>query len=125
MFVLAKAYKNGLIKDMNTFVVGVVTASGTQYLMVIDDPVKFTSFADNLFVGSDFDNVVVKNYEDAYQFIYKITPTNSASANEKSFYNYLEANGTGLKVLKGDANFNNWGVLTKDSSGNVTPQDCQ
>jgi hypothetical protein len=66
MFAFAQLYKNGYIKDSETFVMGVVTASGTQYMMLIDDPSKFAVFADNLYSGNTFDQSAIDTYELIY-----------------------------------------------------------
>lgn len=123
IFMIAQLYKQGLIADMNSFIAGVVTASDTQYIMIIDDPVKFGAFAANLFEGNAFDEVVLKNYEFVYD-LFGIDYDKTVTNNEKGFYNYLEKNNTGLKIFKGDNNMQNWGLLVKDSNGNVTPQNC-
>ncbi|WP_419868524.1 hypothetical protein [Chryseobacterium sp. CT-SW4] len=123
IFAIAQLYKQGLIADMNSFIMGVVTASDTQYIMVIDDSIKLGAFVANLFEGNTFDPVVLKNYEFVYQ-MFGIDYDNSVVSNEKGFYNYLEANNTGLKILKGDNNMLNWGLLTKDSNGNIILQNC-
>lgn len=59
IFGLAAMYKNGNIRDVNTFVIGLVTDVGTQYMMVIDDPEKFAKFANNLFKGNEIDGRVM------------------------------------------------------------------
>ena len=108
---------------MNSFVIGVVTASNTQYLMVIDDPTKFGAFADNLFEGNEID----QNVQNMYEFVYAgfgIKTNNTAINNESSFLSYLQTNKTGLRLLKGDSTFSNWQILSKDSNGNVIPQNC-
>ena len=123
MFALAQLYKSGKIKDVNSFVIGVVTASNTQYLMVIDDPTKFGAFADNLFEGNEID----QNVQNMYEFVYAgfgIKTNNTAINNESSFLSYLQTNKTGLRLLKGDSTFSNWQILSKDSNGNVIPQNC-
>ncbi len=124
MFALAQLHKNGNIKDTGSFVIGVVTASNTQYMMVIDDPIKFANFADNLFTGNEIDDIALNIYEKIYKDLYKITPTNTVSINENAFVGYLQTADTGLKILKGDSTFNNWNVLTKNSDGTVTSQNC-
>lgn len=123
MFAFAQLYKNGFVKDPETFVMGVVTASGTQYMMVIDDPSKFAVFADNLYSGNTFDQSAIDTYELIYSW-YKISAENTTENNEMGFYNYLEANKTGLKVLKGDNEFSNWKLIKEDANGNIISEDC-
>src|SRR5690606_31187141 len=44
IFATAFLYHGGYVKNVNTFVAGVVTSS-SQYLMIIDDPMKLGNFA--------------------------------------------------------------------------------
>lgn len=59
-----------------------------------------------------------------YNDTFKITPTNSSSENERSFLNYIETSGSGLKVLKGSENMQNWQSLELDQNNNVVPTNC-
>ena len=124
MFSIATFFKNNAIKNLDTFVIGVVTASGTQYMMVIDDPAKFQTFADGLFSGNTFDELTLYNYSRMYNDFFKITPSNSATENERSFLHYIESSGSGLKVLKGSSDMQNWQSLQLDQNNNVVPTNC-
>lgn len=124
IFALAAMYKNGNIRNVNSFVMGLVTDAETQYMMVIEDPEKFAKFANNLFNGDKIDKDIQDNYERVYQLIYKITPTNTPQLNENSFVNYLRITGSGLKLMKGDKNMSNWKVLEKGSNGNLIEKKC-
>ncbi|MBD3907359.1 hypothetical protein NAL32_22045 [Chryseobacterium sp. Ch-15] len=121
---IANLYNNGMIKDMNSFIMGVVTASGTQYIIVIDDPVKFGAFASNVMAGGQLDQAMIEAYSVLYNNIFQIKPQNPVNTNENNFVKYLESNNTGLKVLKGDETFSNWALLSKNSNGNIVPQNC-
>lgn len=124
MFAIAMFLKNNSIKDFNTFVIGVVTASGTQYMMVIDDPVKFQTFADGLFIGNNFDERDLNIYKKLYNETFNIKETNSSAENETSFLHYEESSMSGLKVLKGSENMQNWQSLELDQNNNVVPTNC-
>lgn len=123
IFGLAQMYKNGNIRDMNTFVMGLVTDSGTQYMMVIEDPTKFANFANNLFSENTIDKKSMEMYEYMYSNMYGIKPTNTSQENENSFVNYLQTTGSGLKLIKGDRNMDNWKVLER-GNGSPIQQDC-
>ncbi|MFY1047271.1 hypothetical protein [Chryseobacterium sp. GP-SGM7] len=124
MFSIAIFLKNNAIKNLDTFVIGVVTASGTQYMMVIDDSTKFQTFANGLFTGNSFYQDALDNYSLMYNDFFKITPSNSAAENERSFLNYIETSGSGLKVLKGSSDMQNWQSLQLDQNNNVVPTNC-
>ncbi|WP_297984495.1 hypothetical protein [uncultured Chryseobacterium sp.] len=125
IFVMAAAYKGGYIKDTNNFVLGVVTDSGTQYYMVIDDINKFSSFTNGLFNGSSFDNISLNVYSDFYKKIAKINSANHAIINEYNFLNYLDINNTGLKVLKGSENMEEWSAIKKgDNKNEIIEEKC-
>nr|WP_314494123.1 hypothetical protein [uncultured Chryseobacterium sp.] len=123
LFALAQIYKKGMIKNTNTFAIGVVTASGTQYMMVIDDLTKFDNFINTLFTGNEIDPNIANLYETSYNIL-QINNTNSVANNESNFLTFLEQNNLGLKMLKGDSTFNSWSLLTKNSEGTVVPQNC-
>ena len=124
IFSIAELFKNGRIKDVNTFTIGVVTASGTQYLMAIDDPIAFSSFAMNLFEGDIISEMELCLYEKQYDKLFKISSTNSSTTNETNFVKYLEKNNTGLKILKGTTDMKNWSELKTDANGIVIPIPC-
>ncbi|MDF2934092.1 MAG: hypothetical protein K0R36_3423 [Chryseobacterium sp.] len=124
IFAIAKLFKNNAIKNLDTFVIGVVTASGTQYMMVIDDPAKFQTFAEGLFNGDNFDKKDLNIYTKFYNDFFKITPSNSAAENERSFLHYIESSGSGLKALKGSPDMQNWQSIQLDQNNNVVPTNC-
>ena len=124
IFGMAQMYTNGNIYDMNTFVVGVVTASGTQYLMVIDNPTKFGTFANSIMNGNQTNSIALNAFEDAFKNVFNINPANNGAANEANFVKLLDKMNTGLKMLKGSADLSNWSTLNQNSSGLVVPQNC-
>jgi len=109
---------------MGTFVIGVTTASNTQYMMVIDDPAKFANFANGLFNGNLFDDLTLYNYTKMYNDLFKITPSNSTLDNEKNFLQYIESSESGLKVLKGSSDMQNWSLIELDQNNNIIPTNC-
>ncbi|RCU43355.1 hypothetical protein EIZ47_04045 [Chryseobacterium lacus] len=124
IFAVASLYQNGGISNVGTFTFGVVTASGTQYLLVIDNPTKFSNFASNLLNSNGgYDSNSVNMYQIIYDK-YNINESNSPAMNEAAFVRFLEATNSGLKALKGTSDFNNWQVLNKNANGTVTPQNC-
>ncbi|WP_312171236.1 hypothetical protein [Chryseobacterium sp.] len=124
IFSIATFFKNNAIKNMGTFVIGVTTASNTQYMMVIDDPAKFANFANGLFNGNLFDDLTLYNYTKMYNDLFKITPSNSTLDNEKNFLQYIESSESGLKVLKGSSDMQNWSLIELDQNNNIIPTNC-
>ncbi|QHV98942.1 hypothetical protein [Spirosoma endbachense] len=55
MYAIVGIYKENKMVDPKTFSLGVVTASGTQYLLYIDDLDKFKKFADYITNTGSFD----------------------------------------------------------------------
>jgi len=123
---LCTMMQHNAIKDVNTFVAGVVTPygspQGNQYYMVIDDPSKFASFASQFFANGIYDKEKAKLQQYAYD--QSVNYENTATENEKNLVNYLQVFDTGLQVMKGDNEMNNWSLLTKNSNGTIVPINC-
>lgn len=116
-------YKNNIIRDINTFVLGVVTASGTQYIMVIDNPNTFNTFAEQFLkngeISENFTRVWGKwNYD-----FYNIKEDGLADENELGFVKLLLDRKSGLKILKGSNNSNNWKELSLEN-GQIVSKPC-
>ncbi len=124
IFGMAQMYTNNQMYDVNTFVVGVVTASGTQYYMVIDNPVQFANFANSIMNGNQTNSTALNAFEHAFKNIFNINPSNNGSANEESLVKLLDKMNTGLKVMKGSSDMNNWSALNQTANGSVIPQNC-
>jgi hypothetical protein len=117
-------YKNGLIKNPDTFVFGLVTASNTQYIMVIDDPVKFTTFAQQfLTTNGQIDIKYTDNYGKFNYQSNNIKETNLSNANELGIVKLLANENSGLKILKGSNNSNDWAELNI-KNGLIDPKPC-
>ena len=118
IFVIAAAYKGGYIKDTQNFVLGVVTDSGTQYYMVIDDLQKFSTFSDQVLING------FNIYKNMYKRLGKISENNSPALNEYNFLNYLDKNNTGLKILEGSEDMNTWKKLSKGENNEILKEEC-
>ena len=116
---MAVLYVNDKMVNPNTFTAGVVTAKGTQYIIMIDDLSKFQQFANNMVNNSSLDM-----FSFAFERIYGIKPSNGNDVNEKAFLQYIQQSNSGLKLFKGDANFNNWQPKKVDGSGNIVNNPC-
>lgn len=112
-------YKNGNMWDPSTFSMGLVTASGTQYLLYIDDMTAFQNFADFITTQGSYDA-----YSIAYENLFNIRPSNSAATNEANFLNYIRAANIGLRLMKGSDNFHDWSPIKSDGNGNIVPYPC-
>lgn len=115
------AYFNA-IKDQNSFVMGVVTASGTQYMMVIDDYTKLATFANQMFINGVYNEENGNLYERFYNN--SVFSANTIENNEVGLAFFLESQDIGLKLLKGDDQMENWQQFTKNNQGNIAPANC-
>ncbi|MGO4708960.1 hypothetical protein AB4Y90_07545 [Chryseobacterium sp. 2TAF14] len=121
---LSGFYKNGNIKDPNTFILGLVTASNTQYMIVIDDIAKFDIFAQKFILpNGQINQGYVDAYGQATYIKYNIKQNNLSNANELGFVKLLSEKNSGLKILKGSNNSTTWEELViKD--GKIDPKPC-
>lgn len=124
IFAIAQLYKNGNINNVDTFVMGVITASNTQYMLVIDNPNLLRDFANTIITGNRIDAGVLNSYTNLYHYMYNVKPENSIDVNESSFINFLENSRTGLKLLKGDDSMSSWQSIKRDSNGKAVPEKC-
>ncbi|MFY1046838.1 hypothetical protein [Chryseobacterium sp. GP-SGM7] len=121
---LSAIYASGSIRDINTFVMGVVTASNTQYMMVIDDPTSFAAFSQQfLLPNGEIDQIFTNGYGVLTYGLYNIQKNNLGATNELGFVKLLSEQNSGLKILKGSNNSNDWSEL-KITNGQVVPQPC-
>jgi hypothetical protein len=119
VYSMANLYVSERMNDPSMFTLGVVTASGTQYLLKIEDQTKFDKFAKSLVNNSTLDV-----YSHAYQYIYKISQENTNDANEKSFLQYIQQSNSGLRLFKGNATFTTWESKKVDANNNVVNNPC-
>ncbi|MDY0933346.1 hypothetical protein [Chryseobacterium sp. CFBP8996] len=121
---LAALYATGNIKDVNTFIMGVVTASNTQYIMVIDDPDAFAAFAQQFLLPNGQINDTLTDLFGIIQYgKYNIKDSNLSTTNELGFLKLLDDKNSGIKVLKGSNNSNSWAEL-KIKNGQIDPIPC-
>ena len=112
-----EAYIKLGIKDIETFTAGVVTASGTTYLLKVEDKAAFINFGSaNLKYQNDFDE-----FESDMSDLVK--PDNPEWAQEKGLLDAIK--GTGLTLHKGDiSSFSQWNLRVLTSSGLPTNSNC-
>ncbi len=123
IFAIAQIYKQGKIANANTFVAGVVTTQGTQYLMVIDDESKFKVFA-NKICNSNGSINAMKYFYNSYFNRENIKRTNDSTTNEKNFIKFIKDCNLGLKLLKGTKDLNKWTTQELDNNEKVVPKNC-
>ncbi|AWI24412.1 hypothetical protein [Flavobacterium pallidum] len=98
-----------------------VTKSGTQYLMIISDPVKFLAFGDRYLSSEHKRNKLIE----LSQKQYAINENGTNQVNEKGFVKMLSKLAGGLDVFSGNADFTNWTKLTyNEQTDAVIPSDC-
>lgn len=114
----------GLIKNNNTFLMGLVTGNN-QYFLTIDNPSKFNNFT-NLYITNGQLDITAQNALNLiYGSLYNINETNNSSENLKNFLNFLNGNNTGLGLAEGDTNSENWKKVSLDKNGNIIKEDCK
>lgn len=117
-------YSNDNMKSpIESFAMGLVTAQGTTYLLVIEDANKFGNFGLN---ADLIDQYGIDALESLYsQWPYYITSSSTNDNNERNFAKMLKQMDSGLKLMKGNpSNFNSWETVDVDSNGNVTINPC-
>ncbi|MDF2934347.1 MAG: hypothetical protein K0R36_3678 [Chryseobacterium sp.] len=121
---LSAIYASGSIRDMNTFVMGIVTASNTQYMMVIDDSASFATFSQQFLLPN---GNIDQDKTDLFGLLefgkYNIRTNGLSATNELGFVKLLSETNSGLKILKGSNNSNDWSEL-KITNGQVVPKPC-
>ena len=108
---LSHWYKNGHINNTETFIYGLVTASNTQYIMIIDDPAKFNVFGEGFLKNGQVDEVRTEAWGGWSYALYNIKIDGSINVNEEGLVRLLDDRNTGLKMLKGSNNSNDWSEL--------------
>lgn len=107
--ILGALFNNKLI-NTSKFVMGVTTASGTNYFMTINDDNSFMKFY-NKYLSSKVSYLKLENkYDD-----YNIDSKNSVGNNELGFLMMLTKESTGISLLKTDSNCENANILSLSS----------
>lgn len=100
---LYNIYKNNMANP--GFDYGVVTASGTTYVLKVENLSSFLQFGDMWFA----DNVTFNAFSHTYGTLYNISTTNTSDVNEFRFVQMLNTVGAGLKLFTGiTSNFASW-----------------
>ena len=118
LYAMTKTYTEGKMSDVNNFSMTLVTADGTQYMLMVDDVTKFSAFAANLNASN------LDIFSTLYNDLYHINPDNTNDQNEKAFLQYLDAVNSGLKLFKGNSDFTDWKPKKVDNNNNVVDNPC-
>lgn len=119
---LYMAATSSITSNPKGFVFGVVTASGTTYLLAIDNLSAFKVWGQT--------NLMIDGRRQTYEYIYsdmfKIgKPGYTREQDEANFIKFLENGNMGLKLLKGDVNtFDKWEKRGSNSSGQIVSIGC-
>jgi hypothetical protein len=107
----------GKVADISKFTAGVVTASGTTYMIKINDPIKFAAFAaTNLSTAANFQ--LFENYYANKEKAYELVGKDKVSAYELALLSSL-AN-SGVTILKGNLTFTAWNTDTINATNGIT-----
>jgi len=120
---LSWMYKAGKIKDLNSFVFGLVSAKGTQYFITIDDPEALNTFAENFLTNGEIDKKKVDDMDEQY-LMSGITYGDNLTSNEAGFLYLLNKFSSGLSVLKGDSTFSNWQQIERGYNDQIISTPC-
>ncbi|CAM4218432.1 hypothetical protein SAMN06265348_107341 [Pedobacter westerhofensis] len=115
---LAKLKYHGLMSDPNSFFYGVFTDAGKGYMLTIDNPTLFTSFASTFAFINPGSNPLSLFYEDDY-----VNSSNTPAQNLQNFLQFLDQNNSGLKLLEYDSTNRTW-TPKKLVNNSVTPNPC-
>ena len=113
-------YQGSHINRLMTFTMTVVTANGTSYALKVSDYSKFISFGNN-YLSSDSS---FNSFESIYSNLYNISPSNSNTNNETNFLRMLDQLDSGLKLFKGNSNFDDWTPIDVSATGAVVENNC-
>jgi hypothetical protein len=115
---MCSVFNVGNVKNVNTFTLPLVTASGTQYVLMIENLTKFRLWAQKFTTG---DFAILKDF---YTWGAKIKETNSILQNEQKFLLYLIKQKAGLKLFRGNNTFTQWIPITVDENNIVITVPC-
>lgn len=110
--------RTGHMQNPQSFTAGVVTASGTQYLIKISDPTKFSAFGAN-----NFSTINYENFLNKYSLLVAIYQSSNdhIATFELSLLSVLKD--SGLTVFKGNSSFNSWEPI-KNSNNKIIITNC-
>lgn len=118
---MATTFNRRQWKDSTRFTMPLATASGPQYMLMVENLTKFRNFAAK-FAGQDNINA----YRQVYKVIYGIREDNTISGNEAGFIRFLSAteNGSGLRLIRRNPVTQKWVRLGLDNSNNIIEIPC-
>lgn len=114
-------FNKGLMKDSSIFTMPLVTAEGSQYMLMIENLTKFRKWAKKYYEMK----YIISSTSFAEKF--KIRDSNTNEQNEIRFLQYLskEYGGSGLKLFRGNQDFSEWTPIKLDANNNVITAPCQ
>lgn len=123
IYKLAYYWSIGKINNLSTFSYTVVTDS-TSYILMIDDPAAFITFAQTWF---DTEEHIKAFAIHLYRNFHYANDGNSIDEDERAFLNALQApplNGAGLKLFRGNAGMNSFTPIKVSSTGQLVTNPC-
>ncbi|GGE44154.1 hypothetical protein [Psychroflexus planctonicus] len=118
---LFQLYNDGHINNTSTFIMMVVTAHGTSYTLMINDPVTFAQFGQSTLLNAynDFDLQIGAQY----YLLNEVYGIDSITARELSVLQAIE--NSGLSLFKGNENFDDWKEIKRNKANTETVEvDC-
>lgn len=109
--------RTGKLSDVSTFSMSLVTASGTTYMMQIDDVIKFQQFGQTWMA----DDLIFGVFENFYLTKYGISETGTNLNNLTGFLRMLSEYNMGIKFFEGNnTTFSEWNPKKFETDGSST-----
>lgn len=115
---LINLYRDGNINDPNSFSITLVSQSGFQYQLRIQNMEEFAGFAQKFQIKEDLELLMRM-----YPILEDKTGYDYSAQNELNFLKFLQASKSGLKFFKKDPGSNNWNSY-KHSAGQQIADPC-
>jgi hypothetical protein len=117
ILVIYQLQQQNKLANISTFTASVVTADGTSYIMKVNDPAKFATFAaNNLSTDAKFTDF--ENYYVNKQSAYSLFGKDRISSYELALLSSL--NDSGITLMKGNSNYTSWNTETMNAGNGVT-----
>lgn len=104
--------------NASTYTYALVNQYGQSYLLSISSQSLFASWAAT-YMSNGATNGAFNSLYNSF-----VSPSNSAATNETNFVNLMTLTGTGLTLMKANANNNGWSQLVKNSDGTYSTIQC-
>ncbi|WP_306354087.1 hypothetical protein, partial [Flavobacterium sp. '19STA2R22 D10 B1'] len=121
MKAIYQLYQGGNIQNTSTFTAGIVSSHGTSYVMMIENATTFSNFGSASFSN----NTVMEQMENLYKGMYDMAINLFPEIQAREFALLTVLEGSGLKLMKANADFSQWSNISKPTSGmSINVNNC-